>query len=157
MLYADDYAMPSKVAFDPEEPSLGRIRFDSVTPPHSPTSIKRCISRVENNPALAYWYTNLFVDTSTSLKEGHISLRTGGPGMSPNEPMAIVLTPPIPGPDGRYFIKNREASFFWYAVNHVIPLETVSFCFCSMAYAREYDRDYMQVNDHYRIIEVFRG
>ena len=40
LLYADGYEMPSKVAIDPDEPSLGRIRADSVAPPHSPTSIK---------------------------------------------------------------------------------------------------------------------
>ena len=91
-LYADDYEIPSKVAIDPEEPSIGRIRADSVAPPHSPISIKRCISRVERNPALA-WHADLFADTScdTPLKEGHISiLRTDGPGLSPNDPMAIV-------------------------------------------------------------------
>ena len=91
LLYADDYEMPSKVVIDPEKPSLGRIQADSVTPPHSPASIKRCISRVEKISALAS--ADLFVDTScdTPLKDGHISiLRTDGPGLSPNDPMAIV-------------------------------------------------------------------
>ena len=91
LLYTDDYEMESKVAIDPEEPSLGRIRADSVTPPHCPTSIKRCISRVERNPALAN--ANLFADGScdTPLEECHISiLRTDGPGLSQNEPMAVV-------------------------------------------------------------------
>jgi hypothetical protein len=115
LLYADDYEMPSKVAIDPEEPSLGRIRADSVAPPHSPASIKRCISRVERTPALAH--ADLFADIScdTPLKEGHISiLRTDGPGLSPNEPMAIVQMPIVqvesPSiPDGKYVIKNRAA------------------------------------------------
>ena len=129
LLYADDCGVPSKVAFDPEEPSLGRIRVDSVTPPHSPASIKRCISRVERNPALAH--ANLFADISclAPLKEGHMSiLGTDGPGLSPDEPIAIVQTaivqtaivqtaivrvesPSIP--DGRYYIKNGAADFFW--------------------------------------------
>ena len=52
LLYADGYEIPSKVANDPEEPSIGRIRADSITPPHSPTSIKLCISRVEKNQNL---------------------------------------------------------------------------------------------------------
>ena len=30
---------PSKVANDPEEPSIGQIRADSIAPPHSPTTI----------------------------------------------------------------------------------------------------------------------
>jgi hypothetical protein len=107
--------MPSKVAFDPEEPSLGRIQANSVAPPHSPASIKRCISRVEKTPALAD--ADLFADISsdTPLKEGHISiLRTDGPGLSPNEPMAIVLVAKNPLiPDGRYIIKNRAANVYW--------------------------------------------
>ena len=39
LLYADGYEIPSKVANDPEEPSIGRIRADSVAPPHNPSSI----------------------------------------------------------------------------------------------------------------------
>jgi len=116
--------MPSKVGIDPEKPSLGRIRADSVAPPHSPASIKRRISRVERSPAIAH--ADLFADIScdTPLKEGHISiLRTDGPGLSPNEPMAIVQmpilqmpnvqveTPPIP--DGKYIIKNRAVDIYW--------------------------------------------
>ena len=83
--------MPSKVAFDPEEPSLGRIQADSIAPPHSPTTIKLYISRVEGIPTLTY--ANLFADISctTPLKEGHISiLGTNCPGMSPKKPMAVV-------------------------------------------------------------------
>ena len=98
--------MASKVAFDPEEPSLGRIPAESIAPPHTPTSIKRCISRVERNPALA-WHTDLFTDLScnTPLKEGHITiLRTDGPGLSPNEPMAIVHRPPIS--NGKNYVKR---------------------------------------------------
>ena len=91
LLYADNCEMPSKAAFDPEEPSLGRIRADCVAPPHSLASIKRCISRVERTPELAH--ADLFADIScdTPLKDGHISiLQTDCPGLSLNEPMAIV-------------------------------------------------------------------
>ena len=119
LLYGVNYEMPSKVGIDPEQPSLGRIRADSVTPPHTPNSIKRCISRVEKNPGLAH--ADLFADT---LKEGHISLlRTDGPGLSQNEPMAIVqLGLGTSGTlasflDGRYAIKNRAADIFWYVTN----------------------------------------
>jgi len=111
LLYGTNYEMASKVAFDPEEPSLGRIRADSVAPPHSPTSIKRCISRVEGNPAIAY--ADFFADTScdTPLKEEDITiLCTDGPGLSPNEPMAIVLRPLIT--NRKYLIKNRASDIF---------------------------------------------
>ena len=123
VLYADGYAMQSNVAFDSEEPSLGRIRVHSIAPPHSPTSIKQCISRAESNPAIQVAYAaDLFVDTSceTPLIEDHISLCTDGPGLSPDEPMAIVLTTPILGPDGRYYIKNRAEDIFWSAENNII-------------------------------------
>jgi hypothetical protein len=130
LLYATDYEMPSKAAFDQEDPSLGRIRADSVAPPHSPASIKRCISRVERTPALAH--ANIFADISchTPLKEGHMPiLCTDGPGLNPNEPMAIVQTPIVQPPiiqipivqvesplilDAKYIIENRAAVNFWY-------------------------------------------
>ena len=131
LLYADDCGMPSKVAFDPEEPSLGRIRADSVSPPHSPASIKRCISRVETNPALTQ--ANIFADISCvdPLTEGHISiLGTDGPGLSPDEPMAIVQMAIVqvesPIPDGRYAIKNRAADFFWNSYGND-PIKVVYF------------------------------
>ena len=149
LLYADDYEIPSKVANDPEEPSIGRIRADSVAPPHSPISIKRCISRVERKPSFAY--ADLFTDTScdTPLKEGHISiLFTDGPGLSPDDPMAIVQveraleSPSISDglnepmaiaqaervlesltiPDGRYVIKNRAGNIYWDAWSLPITL-----------------------------------
>jgi len=143
LLYADEYEMPSKVAFDPEEPSLGRIRAASVAPPHTPASIKRCISRVERTPELAQ--ADLFAEISsdTPLKEGHISiLSNDGPGLSPNEPMAIVQmgivqvkNPSIP--DGRYIIKNRAADIFWNAGNLNSPFTTVYFWKATMVHAKD--------------------
>ena len=153
LLYADGCEISSKVAIDPEEPALGHIRVDSVAPPHSPTSIKRCISRVERNPVFAY--ADLFVDTSsdTPLKEGHISLRTDGPGLSPNEPMAIVQVKKPPSiPDGKYLIKNRAADVFWNAGNN--PIQTVYFYRTTKKYAKK--ENHLQVNEHYPIIQVFR-
>ena len=158
LLYADGYAMPSKVAIDPEEPCLGRIRADSVAPPHSPTSIKRCISRVENTPALAS--ADLFADTScdTPLKDGHISiLRTDGPGLSPNDPMAIVqVESPLPVasiPDGKYLIKNQSANIYWSAGHS--PIQTVYFWPTAMEIAK--NCNHTQVNEHSPTIQVFRG
>ena len=156
LLYADGYEVPSKATFDPDEPSLGRIRAESVAPPHCPSSIKRCISRVEKNPALTQRHTDLFADTSsdTPLKEGHISfLRTDGPGLSPNEPMAIVLSPHTMIPDGRYAIKNRATNFFWNAGDN--PISPVYFYRSTVEDAKEQHR--FQVNEHSLIIQVFRG
>ena len=160
LLYADGHEIPSKVATDLEEPSLGRIRADSVAPPHSPISIKRCISRVENNPALAYG--DLFADTScgTPLKEGHISiLRIDGPGLSPEEPMAIVQversveSPSIP--DGRYVIKNRAANIFWDAWR--LHITTVHLDAITTEVAKSSVNTNCHVSEHSPIIQVFRG
>ena len=153
--------MPSKVAFDPEEPCLGRIRADSVAPPHTLASIKRRISRVEGAPELAH--SNLFADIScyTPLKEGHISiLRTDGPGLSPNQPMAIVQlaivqeeSPSIP--DGRYLIKNRAANIYWEAEKS--PDNTVYFWHTTTVKTKFSKCTYAQVNEHFRVIQVFKG
>ena len=157
--------MPSKVAFDPEEPSLGRIRADCVAPPHSPASIKRCISRVEGTPALAH--ANLFANISsdTPLKEGHISiLHTDCPGLSPNEPMAIVLMPIVhlvesPSiyasiPDGKYVIKNRAADIYWTADYTSSPIQRVYFWSGTKEQAK--NDNLFQVNKHSPIIQVFK-
>ena len=133
MLYSDGVQMPSKAAINLEEPSLGRIRADYITPPHTLTSFKLYLSKVERNPKLAY-YANLLEDScDTRLKDGHISFRTDGPGLSPDDPIAIVLTP-IPGPDGRYIIKNRAADIFWTPWND--PMKTVHFCSREMKFVR---------------------
>ena len=151
--------MPSKVAFDPEEPSLGRIWADSVAPPHSAPSIKQCISRVEETPALAY--ADLFADITckTPLKQGHISiLHTDCPGLSPNRPMAIVQLPigsPIPViPDGKYLIKNRVADIYWTAGNN--PIQAIYFSSITMEQAKLQNHNWGEVNQHSPIIQVFK-
>jgi hypothetical protein len=133
MLFADDCDMPSKMAIDPEEPSVGCIRTDSIAPPHTPTSILQCISRVEKTPA--FGFADLFADIScdTPLTESHISfLRNDGPGQTldkpiaivqKNKPIAIVQKAPFI-PEGKYAIKNRARSLFW---NGVSTLPTVHF------------------------------
>ena len=141
LLYSINFEIPSKVAFDPEQPSLGRIRADSVAPPHSPTSIKRCISRVEGNPGLDY--ADLFADTScdTPLNEGHISiLCTDDPGLTPNEPMAIVLRPSVP--DGKYVIRNRATYVYWLALGD--PMKMVHLTRSEFGSNKNY-----QVNNHF--------
>ena len=84
--------MPSKTSIDPEEPSLGRVRVDAIVPPHTPTSIKQCISRVEGT---SFASANLFADLSCDipLSDSHVSLlRNDGPGLGPDKPMALVQT-----------------------------------------------------------------
>ena len=146
--------MPSKIAPDPDEPSLGRIRADSVAPPHSPVTIKRCISRMERTLELVH--ADLFANLSsnTPLKYGHISfLRTDCPGLSSKEPMAIVLDPSLR--DGRYYIKNRAESIYWNAWSN--PIKTVHFWRNANRIENVNLKDPIQVNEHSPIIQVFRG
>ena len=163
-LYSNDSEISSKVAIYPEEPSIGRIRADYISPPHSPTSIKLCISRVERNPGIVNF--DLFGDTScdSPLTDGHISfLRTDGPGLSPNEPMAIVqadvqVESPLPVkvtsvPDGRYLIKNRVADVYWGAGTN--PIQTVFFYPTTLEHAKKYST--LEVNEHSPNILLFRG
>ena len=163
-LYSNDSEISSKVAIYPEEPSIGRIWADYISPPHSPTSIKLCISRVERNPGIVNF--DLFGDTScdSPLTDGHISfLRTDGPGLSPNEPMAIVqaevqVETPLPVketsvPDGRYLVKNRAAEIYWNAGHN--PIVTVFFYSIRMEEAKK--DSWLQVNEHSPFILLFRG
>ena len=157
LLYADEYEMPSKAAIDPEEPSLGRIRADSIAPPHSPASIKRCISRVERTPVLAY--ANLFADISCDapLKEGYLSILRG-PGLSPNVPMAVVQIPIVqvknPSiPDGRYVIKNRAGDIYWNPGDRTITTVYFSVVRAAMVNTK---LSHLQVNEHSPIIQVFK-
>jgi hypothetical protein len=159
LLYAEDYEMPSKVAIDPEEPSLGRIRADSVAPPHSPLTIKRSISRVEKTLALAHADLFAKLSSNTPLKERHIIsiLRTDCPGLSPKEPMVIVLNPSLR--DGRYVIKNRAADIYWDARNaNTRAIKTWAVHFWPTSIIKEdLTDDHIQVNEHSPIIEVLRG
>ena len=165
-LYSNDSEISSKVAIYPEEPSIGRIRADYISPPHSPTSIKLCISRVERNPGIVNF--DVFGDTScdSPLTDGRISfLRTDGPGLSPNEPMAIVkayvqVESPLPVevtsiPNGRYIIKNRAAEIYWNAWNY--PMKKVYFFRITMEILVVKSNSLFQVNEHSPFILLFRG
>ena len=154
MLYANNYEMASKVAIDPKTPSLGRIRADSVAPPHSPASILRCISRVERTPELAH--ADLFADISsyTPLKEGHISfLLTDCPGVSPNDPMAIVQLPikipPIP--NGKYYIKNRARNSYLVVEDNTGTASGSGYYTVDWEYVKIFGY-YSQVSEHSPII-----
>ena len=123
-VFANNSDVPSKVAFDQELPSLGCIRCDSIAPPHTPASIKRRISRVEETPELVN--SNLFatIRDDSPLKEAHILILGTdiGLGLSPDEPMAIVQMPisqveSTSIPDGRNIIKNRAADILWTGWN----------------------------------------
>jgi hypothetical protein len=73
--------------------------------------------------------------------------------------MAIVQMPfvtvPVDSPsipDGRYFIKNRAADFYWNAQYN--PIRMVHFFRTKMPQAIG---SILQVNEHCPIIQVFKG
>jgi hypothetical protein len=154
-LYVDDSEMPSKMAYDPEEPFLGRIRADFVAPPHNPASIRRCISRVER---IRLTHADLFADISCDipLKESHIlKFFKDGPGQSPNKPMAIVVqVGSSPILDGKYVIKNREEDIYW-AVRQFLwtPRKVYSW---TTTMDQALAQDYVQVNEHSLLVQLFK-
>ena len=134
-IFADYSVVPSKVHAG--EPSIGRIRGDSVAPPHNLASLKRRISRVEETPAIVN--ANFFAGDDP-LREGYISiLGTDGPGLSENEPMSILQTPVVqvesPIPEGRYGIKSRAGDFLWNSARKN-PIEVIRF-YCGSMQAKD--------------------
>ena len=120
---------------------------------------------MEGNPALLH--SDIFSDTSSDspLTEVHISiLHADGPGLSPNDPMAIVqaevlVESPLAAlvevtsiPDGRYLIKSRAADLYWNAIND--PVDFVYFFDTTMESAK--GSNDTQVNKHSTNILVFR-
>ena len=103
---------------------------------------------------------------SESDTQGHYSnLRTDGPGLSPNNPIAIVQKSPIvpiadakyqvktPSiPDGKYLIQNRAKDFYWNSAGNK-PVSTVYFHPTTIENAKTYNN--MQVNNRSPIIQVF--
>ena len=84
------------------------------------------------------------------LEESYISiLHTDVPGLSSNEPMAIVLTP-IDSPsisDGKYLIKNRVADIYWNTGGSN-PITTVYFWSNSRLEHENLKDKNLQVNKH---------
>lgn len=91
-LYAEDGAIQSMNPVYTDDPSLGRIAAELVTPPHTVISLKRCLSGIENIDDNIP--TTLFVAASsqTPMDDGvRVSiLAYPGPGCTPDEPMAFV-------------------------------------------------------------------
>ena len=152
-IFADHSVIPSKVFFDAGEPSIGRIRGDSVAPPHNLASLKRRISRVEEIPAIA---NADFFAGDDPLREGYISiLGTDGPGLSEDEPMSIIQTPIVqvesPIPEGRYGIKSRAGDFLWNT-DGKNPIEVIRF-YCGSIHVQAKDVNDLQV---WSILQLFK-
>jgi len=91
-LYTEDESIPSAKPICSNDPSLGCISANVITPPHTAISLKRCLLAVENIDASIS--TSLFVTASTKepLADNAkvLIIQFPGPGCTPNEPMALV-------------------------------------------------------------------
>jgi hypothetical protein len=91
-VYAEDGAIPSRNSATADDPFLGRIKANSIAPPHTVTSLKRCLAKFEaiNDDAII----GLFLTPSSQSpmnSAGKVSLSSGtGPGSIPQEPLALV-------------------------------------------------------------------
>lgn len=80
-----------KSSFDPEEPLLGRICAYSIAPPHTTTSIKKCIAKIEQNPEIVF--SDMFSDATgeTLMKGGHVPIFSArSPGSIADNPLVLV-------------------------------------------------------------------
>ena len=87
-------AVVSKCPATSDDPYVGHISVNSIPPPHSHTSIMRCLSKIEELDNT--WQTQLFASMSNKspISEGHISILTSGsPGSTLEDPMAFVELP----------------------------------------------------------------
>jgi hypothetical protein len=90
-VYTKDGAIPSREPANPEDSTVGCIRSDTVPPPHTAASIKRCISQRER---FSNWEGSQLFETMDSLSPingGHISLLTDDHlGSTPENPISFV-------------------------------------------------------------------
>ena len=92
-VYAEDGTIPSVNPIYTDDPYLGRVAAELVTPPHTVNTLKHCLSGIEDiNENMP---TSLFISTSSQTpmdNGGCVSILTyPGPCCTPNEPMALVL------------------------------------------------------------------
>jgi hypothetical protein len=75
----------------PDDPYIGRISIDFVSPPHTAKSIIRCISKIEEiyHGMESQLFTNIL--SESPIGEGHVSILTSDrPGYTPEDPMVFV-------------------------------------------------------------------
>ena len=93
-VYRNYGAVRSQHPAGSNDPSVGRINVDSVPPPHTATSVMRCISKAEklDNSKQSQLFTS--ISSTSPIGEGHFSILTGDrPGSIPEDPMAFVELP----------------------------------------------------------------
>jgi hypothetical protein len=90
-VYKDSVAVRSMRPADLNDPSVGRLNIDSIPPPHTATSIKRCISQLEELDNWEEWQLFINILSESPMGNEHISLLTSDrPGSTPDDSMAVV-------------------------------------------------------------------
>jgi len=95
-VYKNNTAVESKQPAHPDDPFVGHINADLVSPPHMAKTIIRCISKIEELSHSTDLDVQLFIKISSELPigEGHVSILTSDrPGSTPEDPMAFVVAP----------------------------------------------------------------
>ncbi|KAJ6461843.1 hypothetical protein C8R47DRAFT_1159088 [Mycena vitilis] len=95
-VYTKDGAIPSKSAFNPSDPFVGRIAARSVPPPRSVAAVKRCITHAEAISDPEGHRTNLYQnvaakDRMAEAARVNIAGDTNNPGNNPETPFLLVL------------------------------------------------------------------
>ena len=91
-VYTEDFAIPSKVPVNPEDPYLARIVAKSVAPPHTVSSLKRHLCKVEgitNHQDSSLFSTPLSQLAMDNSYRPSV-LNDSGSWSTPQEPFALV-------------------------------------------------------------------
>ncbi|KAJ7635452.1 hypothetical protein DFH06DRAFT_1003427, partial [Mycena polygramma] len=102
-LYSRTAEDVSKVAFEPTEPSIGRVEKLRICPPLYFASIKRCVAKMEGKPIYAYGdlYANISAEKAIGGWVLYASVADGTAGSTKENPMVLVQ------PERRRGLMNR--------------------------------------------------
>jgi hypothetical protein len=127
-VYTVDGAITSSQTPKSSDPSLGRISTILIAPPHTVTSIKRCLCHREG--IVNYENARLFITASCRSPMNDAdevpNLNSAGPGVTSREPMALVVT--LPDPDRLFYIAKRVRGSPAYDTQSVEPQYRKHFC-----------------------------
>ncbi|KAF7351637.1 hypothetical protein MSAN_01596300 [Mycena sanguinolenta] len=88
-----------KVSFNPNKPTLGRVERILVSPPHSTTTIRHLIAKVEGRPIYRYseFYENLSAQTTMGDGKYLALMEENSIGLTEEEPIILVQRERRPG------------------------------------------------------------
>ena len=85
--------MPSKTPVAPGDAFIGRIKVESVPPPRTAKTVKRCIAKLENikdRGSTSLFLTSYSKSAMDDAEKLPTILNGTGPGSTPPEPLALV-------------------------------------------------------------------